>query len=569
MAEHFLDDAQIGAVSQEMRREAVSQKVRINVLFESGAARMFLYDLPDTRCCQFGAALGKKNLAAATALHEFRPLGGQVRRQRFARLATHRHKTGLISLTSHAHNSLFEVEILKTRVCQLRNTQTTCVKQLDHRSIAQAVKGIRVDLFQELLDLQFIQRFREISLDSRERQRFSGIALNLALSDQEPKKNLQRDYDEFDRGSGEPSALAICKIFADRRQGHRARIFDFFPGRTPPPEFAQRPLGGELIIFRKTTLDCEETDKRLDRVFHFRHCSCRRVACKANGYGRHSEGVRDQAATSNSKRSRDIIDKATLSVRCLVTMSLDLNTILKDWPHENGNIKVRKIAGLDGREKLQLRVDLGVLQMEVAGRPDGRRPHNCESLLEYHQKRATRAATKGETYELSPEQCAELQQEGIQYYHRYLSLFQINDFEGVVRDTQRNLDLFTFVSEHTDREEFSWSLQQFRPYVLMMNTRAKASILLGQGKFAEAIGEIERGRDAITDFLQQSNFPELVSKSSEIAFLDEWLEEVKAKRPLSKLEIMQREMETAIAKELYERAAELRDAIKLLQAEKH
>jgi hypothetical protein len=249
-------------------------------------------------------------------------------------------------------------------------------------------------------------------------------------------------------------------------------------------------------------------------------------------------------------------------------MSLDLNTILKDWPHENGNIKVRKIAGLDGREKLQLRVDLGVLQMELAGRPDGRRPHNCESLLEYHQRRSARAEGKGETYELSPEQCAELQQEGIQYYHRYLSLFQINDFDGVVRDTQRNLDLFTFVSEHTDREEFSWSLQQFRPYVLMMNTRAKASIFLGQGKFTEAIAEIERGRDAIVDFLQRSNFPELVSKSSEIAFLDEWLEEVKSKRPLSKLEIMEREMETAIAKELYERAAELRDAIRLLQAKK-
>jgi hypothetical protein len=273
--------------------------------------------------------------------------------------------------------------------------------------------------------------------------------------------------------------------------------------------------------------------------------------------------------TSAVKAGCDIIDKATLDVRCLVTMSLDLNTILKDWPHENGNIKVRKIAGLDGREKLQLRVDLGVLQMEVAGRPDGRRPHNCESLLEYHQRRAARAVAKGETYELAPEQCAELQQEGIQYYHRYLSLFQINDFDGVVRDTQRNLDLFTFVSQHTDREEFSWSLQQFRPYVLMMNTRAKASIFLGQGKFAEAIAEIERGREAIVDFLQQSNFPELVSKSSEIAFLDEWLEEVKAKRPLSKLEIMRREMETAIAKELYERAAELRDAIKLLQAKKN
>jgi excinuclease UvrABC helicase subunit UvrB len=102
----------------------------------------------------------------------------------------------------------------------------------------------------------------------------------------------------------------------------------------------------------------------------------------------------------------------------------------------------------------------------------------------------------------------------------------------------------------------------------MMNTRAKASIFLAQGKFADAIAEIERGRETIVDFLQQSNFPELVSKSAEIAFLDEWLDEVKSKRPLSKLEVMQREMETAIAKELYERAAELRDAIKVLKTQK-
>src|ERR1700719_3048317 len=207
-------------------------------------------------------------------------------------------------------------------------------------------------------------------------------------------------------------------------------------------------------------------------------------------------------------------------------MSLDLNTILKDWPHENGNVKVRKIAGLDGREKLQLRVDLGVLQMEMAGRPDGQRPHNCESLLAYHQSRAARAEEQAEDYDLSSEQCTELQQEGIQYYHRYLSLFQINDFAGVVRDTQRNLDLFDFVAEHTERDELAWTLQQFRPYVLMMNTRAKASIFLAQGKFPNAIAEIERGREAIVRFFERSSFPELVAKSSEIAFLNEWLEEV-------------------------------------------
>src|SRR5712691_7558834 len=244
-------------------------------------------------------------------------------------------------------------------------------------------------------------------------------------------------------------------------------------------------------------------------------------------------------------------------------MSLDLNTLLKDWPHEAGAIKVRKVQGLDGREKLQLRIDLGLLQMEMDGRPDGQRPHGCESLLVYHQRRAARAEQHGNSYELTPEQCGELQQEGIQYYHRYLSLFQIEEFEGVVRDTQRNLDLFNFVDEHTEREDLVWSFQQFRPYVLMMNTRAKVSILLADGKFADAMQEIERGRDRIIEFYQQSAFPEMEAKSSEIAFLDEWLEEVRAKRPLSKLEVMEREMESAIAKELYERAAELRDAIKM------
>src|SRR5438046_3062096 len=131
-----------------------------------------------------------------------------------------------------------------------------------------------------------------------------------------------------------------------------------------------------------------------------------------------------------------------------------------------------------------------------------------------------------------------------------------------------NLDLFSFVDKHSQREDFVWNFQQFRPYVLMMNTRAKASLLLNESKFTEAMREIESGRDAIVEFFQQSNFPELASKSSEVAFLEEWLAEVSEKRPRSKLELMQREMETAIAKELYERAADLRDAIKMLKASK-
>ena len=172
-------------------------------------------------------------------------------------------------------------------------------------------------------------------------------------------------------------------------------------------------------------------------------------------------------------------------------MSLDLNTILKDWPHESGAIKVRKVLGLDGREKLQLRIDLGVLQMEMSGRPDGVRPNGCESLLAYHQQRANRAEEKGETYDLTPEQCSELQQEGIQYYHRYLSLFQINEFAGVVRDTQRNLDLFSFVTEHTDREELVLDDAAISPLRAHDEHAGKSLNSFGQGKFAEAMVQIQ------------------------------------------------------------------------------
>lgn len=242
-------------------------------------------------------------------------------------------------------------------------------------------------------------------------------------------------------------------------------------------------------------------------------------------------------------------------------MNLDLDNILGDWPHEPGQIKVRKILGNDGNEKLQLRIDLGLIQMDVTGRPDGARPHGFESLLAYHQERARKKEERGGTCQLTPDECGALQQEGIQYYHRYISFFQIEDYQGVIRDTQRNLDLFNFVSKHTDKEELTWSFEQFRPYVLMMNTRAKASIELERDDYAAALRQIEQGREKIVAFYNGINTPELAGKSPEIAFLDQWREEVRAKRPLSKLEAMQREMEKAIATEAYERAAELRDAI--------
>lgn len=50
VAQHFLDDPQIGAVPEQMRRETVPEKVWINIFLQSGPGRVFFYDLPDARC---------------------------------------------------------------------------------------------------------------------------------------------------------------------------------------------------------------------------------------------------------------------------------------------------------------------------------------------------------------------------------------------------------------------------------------------------------------------------------------------------------------------------------------
>jgi hypothetical protein len=245
--------------------------------------------------------------------------------------------------------------------------------------------------------------------------------------------------------------------------------------------------------------------------------------------------------------------------------NLDLNNLLDGWPHEPGQVKARKIVGRDGCEKIQLRIDLGLIQMELHGRPDGYRPHGFESLLHYHQAKAAIAKSGAQTYSLSEADITALQHEGVQYYHRYLSLFQLRDFENVIRDTDRNLEMFDFVSEHSAEDDSKWALEQFRPYVIMMNTRARASLELKNGNTAEAVKLIEAGKERIEAFYRGVGQPDWIESSNELAFLNDWSKEIRAAVPLTPLETMERDLKRAIADEAYERAAELRDAIRSLK----
>ena len=132
-------------------------------------------------------------------------------------------------------------------------------------------------------------------------------------------------------------------------------------------------------------------------------------------------------------------------------MNFDISHLLEHWDYQPGQVVVRKFVGKDGQEKIQLRVDLGILQMNALGRPDGKRPFGHASLFDFYMsKLQTHRQSTGaddEAFTLKAEDCARLQMEAFQYHHRYICLLQLEDFAGALRDTARNLKFFDFVDD--------------------------------------------------------------------------------------------------------------------------
>ena len=44
----------------------------------------------------------------------------------------------------------------------------------------------------------------------------------------------------------------------------------------------------------------------------------------------------------------------------------DIDSVLEDWDYIPGEVNARRVTARDGRELLQMRVDMGLLQMEIS-----------------------------------------------------------------------------------------------------------------------------------------------------------------------------------------------------------
>ncbi len=277
-------------------------------------------------------------------------------------------------------------------------------------------------------------------------------------------------------------------------------------------------------------------------------------------------------------------------------MERDLTQMLEEWPFEPGKISVRVIEGKDGEPRIQVRLDLGLLQMHVAGRPDGKRPEGYDSLLEYHESHidqlqmeelqnpelANEPEPEPEGFVeqdedqdedavvprfLTSEECKLLREEAQQYYHRYIALLVLEDYDAVVRDTSRNLRVLDLFRDYALEEEDRQAMEAHRPYIMMMRARSLASLAMKAEENKAAIFAIDEGLESLKQYYESLERPELFDESGEVQMLRDMRDALVPKLPVSQKAELRQRLDAAIASENFELAAILRDEIRMLGGE--
>jgi hypothetical protein len=230
--------------------------------------------------------------------------------------------------------------------------------------------------------------------------------------------------------------------------------------------------------------------------------------------------------------------------------------LFEDWPYEFGEVAARIVQGADGRDVLQLRVEMGVLQMEVAGRPDGSRPGGYPTCSDWLQ---AKVAEEGESFTLDERRCLEIDREFVQFFHRRVAWLALREFERAVADADHTLTLMDFSSRHAPDVDWAEMHEQYRPFVLFHRTQAAALGTLERGGADAAVAEIDAGMKSIREVLAENEEAGDLDEDELLAKLAEMKDAVAAhydvQPPLTQ------QLADAIAAEQYELAAQLRDQL--------
>ena len=233
-----------------------------------------------------------------------------------------------------------------------------------------------------------------------------------------------------------------------------------------------------------------------------------------------------------------------------------IDFILKDWPYDPDAVSVRMVDGKDGRPLIQMRIEMGLLQLETTGRPDGEKPEGQSTYYAYLRDRYRKRDAEDA---FSVEECAECDREFVQYYHRRICWLAMREFRKAVRDADHTLRLMDLCRDRSPDEEWTDSHEQYRPFVMFHRIQAEALAELDQDGAESAVAAVNRGLDGLKDVFAEHGVDHEFEENELVERLTEFRETLREKFDVGKT--LNEQLAEAIAAEEYEKAARLRDAI--------
>jgi UvrB/uvrC motif len=238
----------------------------------------------------------------------------------------------------------------------------------------------------------------------------------------------------------------------------------------------------------------------------------------------------------------------------------DIDYVMEGWDYKPGMVQARLVQARGGRQVIQMRVDLGILQIETTAKPDGTRPHGQLTYLAYMQEQVRVASRDGGSYLLSEEQCQEADQEFLQYYHRRICWLALRNYARAIADADHTLALMDFVKEHSPSDEYLQAHEQYRGFVLFQRTQAAAALQVEKGSPENAVDDLRAGLEKLREFFAAFDMEEEMEEDGMVQHLRKVEQQLRQEYKIEAT--MQEQLEKAIADEDYEKAAQLRDALK-------
>jgi hypothetical protein len=234
----------------------------------------------------------------------------------------------------------------------------------------------------------------------------------------------------------------------------------------------------------------------------------------------------------------------------------NLDHILREWPYEVGQASARLVSGDDGRDVIQLRIDMGLLQMETTGRPDGVRPGGCDT---YYDHLLSLAFQDGPEFALDEERCVQIDREFMQFFHRRIAWLALRAFGRAITDADHTLALMDFSSAHAPDSDWAEMHEQYRPFVLFHRVQAAALVELERNDAAAAVAAIDNGLTQLRQVFEAHEADDEFDDhplALKLLELKQAISEHFELRPS-----LAQQLAEAIATEQYELAARLRDKL--------